>query len=200
MYIMRRKDNASTTSRPAMNQAKSPLKSILPQSLVCMDAHASEYPLCVELAYARDDNLLFGQRIYRRDAQLWLHEHLARVVLEASKRVQNAIGGSLVLYDGLRVTDAQSAMLDTKRVRNNPQWLEEPRLLSPPGAGGHPRAMAVDVSVIDADGRLLDMGTDFDFLSDDPSPDHNAAHRDFDHPQAIVGNRKILDEAMIGAA
>jgi len=200
MYIMRRKDNASTTSRPAMNQAISPLKPISPQSLVCMDSFVSKHPMVVDLAYAREDNFLFGERIYRQGAQLWLHEDLANVVLDAAKRVHRAMGGRLVLYDGLRVKDAQSAMLKTKRVRDNPQWLEEPRLLSPPGAGGHPRGMAVDVSIIDADEKLLDMGTPFDFLSDDPCPSVNAAHREHAHPRDILNNRAILNDAMMGAA
>jgi len=183
-----------------MNQDKPLSKTISPDALVCIDAHAVDMPLRVDLAYARDDNLLFGERIYKRDAKLWLYEDLAKVVLGAAERVHVAMGGTLVVYDGLRVLEAQAAMLKTQRVQENPQWLEEPRLLSPPGAGGHPRGMAVDVSVMDAKGVLLDMGCAFDFLSDDPAPAVNPAHRDFAHRDEVIENRSLLDEAMMGAA
>ena len=53
------------------------------------------------------------------------------------------------------------------RVKDNLHWLEEPRLLSPPGAGGHLRGMAIDIGLEDAQGRLLDMGTVFDYLAED---------------------------------
>ena len=169
------------------------LKMILPKDLVCLDDYVGESPLVIDLAYARDDNLLFGERIYSKDAKLWLYKDLAAVVLEAAKHVFQAIEGTLIIYDGLRVTDAQNAMLKTQAVQENPHWLEEPRLLSPPGAGGHPRAMAVDVSILDADGKLLDMGTDFDDLT-------QAAHRGYPHPQSVQDNRALLDDAMMDAA
>lgn len=153
----------------------------------------------VELAYAREDNLLFGERIYRPDAGLWLHTDLARVVGRAAQSLFQR-QYRLVLYDGLRTTEAQEKMLETQRVRENPHWLEEPRLLSPPGAGAHPRGMAIDCSIETLEGVLLDMGTAFDFLAADPSPQANPAHRDFAHNTDIAVNRALLDDAMCEAA
>ncbi len=170
-----------------MNQA------ILPEDLICMNDYAWEHPIAVELAYARADNALFGEPIYRSGAKLWLHKDLAKVVIEASRRVFKETGGVLVLYDGLRVVEAQEKMLQTQIVKDNPSWLEEPRLLSPPGKGAHPRGMAVDVSIRDARGALLDMGTEFDDLSE-------RAHRDFMHCETVRQNRQLLDDLMIGAA
>ena len=176
-----------------MNQPPTTLKTISPDDLICMNDYAWEHPLAVELAYMRDDNALFGEQIYRTGAKLWLHRDLAKIILEAARRVFKETGGMLILYDGLRVTDAQEKMLTTKRVQDNPQWLEEPRLLSPPGAGGHPRGMAVDVSIKSVHGTLLDMGTEFDDLSE-------KAHRDYAHSDVIMNNRKILNDVMMGAA
>ncbi|MFK7839914.1 MAG: M15 family metallopeptidase [Bdellovibrionales bacterium] len=183
-----------------MNQASSALKLIPPDDLVCMNDYAWEHPIAVELAYAQPDNLLFGEQIYRTGAKLWLHKDLAKIVLEAARLIFQATGGVLVLYDGLRVTNAQDAMLKTKRVQDNPHWLEEPRLLSPPGAGGHPRGMAVDVSIKDAQGKLLDMGCAFDFLSESSDAAQNPAHRDYLHDFDVIQNRQILDTAMFNAA
>lgn len=179
-----------------MNQ----LKTLDPEALVPMDIFEGDFALRVEVAYARGDNLLFGERVYREDARLWLHEDLAQVVLLAAVLVHETHGFSCVLYDGLRTVEAQEAMLKTRRVADNPQWLEEPRLLSPPGAGAHPRGMAIDIALEDAGGGLIDMGCAFDFLAQDPSPAHNPAHRAYAHSPQILENREMLDFGMAEAA
>lgn len=154
----------------------------------------------VELAYSKDDNLLFGERIYRKDAKLWLHRDLANIVKIAAQKCLDAHGLRFVLYDGLRTIEAQEAMMQTRRVKANPHWLEEPRLLSPAGAGGHPRAMAIDISLETNDGELLDMGCAFDYLAENPHKDVNPAHREYAHPSNILNNRKILNDCMSEAA
>lgn len=174
------------------------LQKISPQDLVQIEDQADA--LRVEVAYARDDNLLFGERIYRYDAKLWLYKDLAQIVLRAAKIFQDQ-DLRLILYDGLRTSDAQERILKTQAVRDNPHWLEEPRLLSPPGAGAHPRGMAIDCSLESGDGQLLNMGTEFDFLAEDSSPETNPAHRN--HPnlsKEVIANRKILDKGIVQAA
>lgn len=174
---------------------------IPPQDLVCMNEYESTHPLKIDLAYAQSDNLLFGEAIYKADACLYVHKILALVLLSAAEQVFETHGYTLIIHDGLRTTDAQARMLETGRVKDNPQWLQEPRLLSPPGAGGHPRGMAVDVSVADSNGTLLDMGTPFDFLAKDPSAEKNPAHREYkDLSEGVRTHRNILDMAMKDAA
>lgn len=172
---------------------------IVSADLLDMAVETAGLPVRIEVAYARDDNLLFGGRIYRPDAKLWLHKALAHVVVVAAKGLVDK-DLRLVLYDGLRTSTAQALMLETRAVKAHPQWLEEPRLLSPPGAGAHPRGMAIDVSLERLDGVLLDMGSAFDYLSDDPSPTGNVAHRDYAHGEVVRANRALLDGVMMGAA
>ncbi|MCF8495187.1 MAG: D-Ala-D-Ala dipeptidase [Alphaproteobacteria bacterium] len=177
------------------------MKTIPPEQLLPMDSFAGEYPVRIALDYARADNLLFGERIYRPDARLWLHKILAEVVLEASRLCHAAHGLLFVLHDGLRTVEAQQRMIETRRVRDNPHWLEEPRLLSPPGAGAHPRGMAIDVSLETEAGETVDMGTPFDFLAEDSSPEANPAHREHPFLSPLVReNRACLDASMRGAA
>lgn len=177
------------------------MKKIHPDDLICMDNHPDARHYRVELTYARDDNFLFGERIYRKEAKLYLHKMLGDIVIQAATRCMNETGLRFVLYDGLRTCDAQERMTQTQRVRDNPQWLEEPRLLSPAGAGGHPRAMAIDIGLETQGGVLLDMGTPFDFLAANPHPDHNPAHRAYiGHNDIVMKNRQILDFYMIEAA
>lgn len=165
-----------------------------------MDRLAPENAFRVQLAYARDDNLLFGERIYRPDARLWLHEELAEVVAMAPSACFENYDLRFVLYDGLRTIDAQEAMLHTERVRNNPEWLSE-NLLSRPGMGGHPRGMAVDIGLENEKSELVPMGTDFDFLALDSSPGKNPAHRDYKNlSQEARRNRAALTSSMLGAA
>lgn len=170
-----------------------------PARLVPLDLFP-DIPFKIDLAYAGPGNLLFQETIYRPDARLWLHEDLAKIVMLAARTLHQNHGLSLVVYDGLRTVEAQQKMLETRRVRDNPHWLEEPRLLSPPGAGGHPRGMAVDVALEGPQG-LLDMGTEFDYLAENAAPAYNPAHREHpDLPPEIRNNRDLLTRAMLDAA
>lgn len=170
------------------------LKTIPHEKLFCMDSFAAECGYVVDLAYARNDNFLFGERIYRPEAQLWLYEDLARIVMRAAVIARDEYSIRFVLYDGLRTVDAQEKMLKTKRVEDNPHWLVEPRMLSVPGAGGHPRGMAVDIGLMDENGILLDMGCTFDDLTE-------VAHRQYAGLSAEVRrNRGVLDDCMARAS
>ena len=107
--------------------------------------------------------------------------------------------------DCLRPLEAQQNIIDSDIVRAHPQWLEEPRLFSPPGKGGHPRGMAIDVVLVRENGEELDMGTPFDYLTEDKSI--NPAARDYasfgrgaDKDAEIAANRKLLHDAMMRAA
>jgi D-alanyl-D-alanine dipeptidase len=177
------------------------LKAISPDDLICMNDLTQNYNFRVEMAYAADDNLLFGERIYRPDAKLYLHKDLAGIVCEAATICLKEHKARFILYDGLRTIEAQERMMQTQRVKDNPQWLEEPRLLSPPGGGGHPRGMAIYIGLETLGGQLLDMGTAFDFLATNPEASHNPAHRE--HPNLsthIMKNRQKLDDSMATAA
>lgn len=169
--------------------------------LVPMDIFEGEEPLRVDLAYAGPRS--FCGVLYRPGARLWLHEDLAAIVLLAARRCRAERGLRMILYDGLRTVTVQELMRDSAVVRAHPHWLEgETRVLSPPGAGGHPRAMAVDVSLETADGALLDMGTAFDELPrGGAGPETNRAHRLFGNlPEPVKNNRRVLEEAMTRAA
>ncbi len=168
-------------------------ESIPIDDLVCMHDAADHYYYRIDLAYAHEDNLLFAEQIYKSNAQLWLHKTLAEIVCHAAKHCYKTHSARFILYDGLRTTDAQEKMMRTKRARENPHWMEEPRMLSTPGAGGHPRGMAIDIGLETLDGELIDMGTPFDSMTEE-------SHRTYNHPEHIKKSRAILDESMTSAA
>lgn len=175
-------------------------KSIKISDLVCMHDYANRYNFRVELAYARDDNLLFSEYIYKKTARLWLHKKLATVVFTAASNCFENHGLRFVLYDGLRTIEAQEKMMQTKRVLDNPHWLEPPRLLSTPGSGAHPRAMAIDIGLEEQNGALIDMGCSFDYLHDQPDALHNPAHRDHAVCEEVQKHRDILNNSILEAA
>jgi D-alanyl-D-alanine dipeptidase len=108
----------------------------------------------------------------------------------------NKQGFRFVLTDCLRTTDAQARMADTKIVQANPHWRDV--LLSSPGKGAHPRAMAVDILLEDRNGDVIDMGVPLDYFSTDPND--NPAARDYPFPPRIQANRKLLEGLMVSSA
>lgn len=180
------------------------MKLIEPHHLVDIAALAlaAGADLRTELIYADAGhplNQTFKTAIYTPSAKMWMHHDLAKIVIDAARRA-NDRGYRLVLTDCLRTTDAQARMGDTPIVRANPHWVADGpnRLISPPGAGAHPRAMAVDIYVETLSGQLIDMGTPLDYFSTNPAD--NPAARDYKFPPAIIANRRMLDDWMLGAA
>lgn len=172
------------------------------EDLVPLDLFLDDFPIQIDLAYTRDEAPNIFGTVYKDDAKLILHKDLAKISLLSARLIHEKHGLHVRFYDGLRTKDAQAKMAEAPIVKNNPHWLEEPnRLLSPPGAGGHPRGMAVDVTLQDENGTLLDMGTVFDHLAENPDRDHNPAHRQYPHISSRADkNRNILSDAFIEAA
>lgn len=152
--------------------------------------------MLVDLVYANASHPenIFKTDLYHPDARLVLHENLARIVLLAARTLYKSHQWRLVLKDGLRPVDAQAAMAQTDIVKANPQWLIEPRMLSSAGQGGHPRAMAVDLSAIDKNDKPVDMGTAFDTMTPESARDYTG----FD--AGILENRRTLERTMVEAA
>ena len=178
------------------------MKKIAPADLVALDDFTSTYPVKVDVVYARPDHPdnMFKTKIYRPDAKMWGHRELVPIILAAAQICFKKTGWFFEVKDCLRTYEAQALMRETEIVKRNPQWLEEPgRLLSPPGAGGHPRGMAVDIVLVDKNGDEIDMGTPFDFLTEDRN--NNPAARNYmKFSKTILDNRRVLEDSMMQAA
>ncbi|HYD18024.1 MAG TPA: M15 family metallopeptidase [Patescibacteria group bacterium] len=175
---------------------------ILPGDLVDLGGFVGRHPLKVDVVYAQPghpDNI-FKTGIYRPDAKMWCHRQLAPIILRAADICFEKSGFIFELKDCLRTVEAQALMADTEIVKANPHWLQEPnRLLSPPGKGGHPRGMAIDIILLTENGEEVDMGTRFDHLTSDPA--NNPAARSYKNfPPAVLAHRQLLEDAMVQAA
>lgn len=180
---------------------KSP-RPIAAADLVALDAFTESHPVKIDLVYAKPghpDNM-FRTKIYRPEAKMWGHRELVPIILAAAQACYEKTGWVFEIKDCLRTVEAQALMRETDIVKAHPQWLEEPgRLLSPPGAGGHPRGMAVDIILVDKNGDEIDMGTRFDYLTEDRN--NNPAARDYmKFSQTVLDNRKVLEGSMMQAA
>ncbi len=179
------------------------MQAIPPKDLICMNSLSQENGFEVDLVYAQADHPenMFGEAIYRKTAQFWLHKTLANITLLAAREAQERHGWTLILKDGLRPFEAQEAIAQTRICRANPQWFQEPRMFSPPGKGGHPRGMAVDVDARHESGSLIDFGTPFDTMAEDPSPLLNRSHRDYkDFSADVLKNRDKLTALFVDSA
>lgn len=178
------------------------MKKIAATELIALDDFTSTHPIKVDVVYAKPqhpDNM-FKTQIYRPDARMWGHRELVSIILAAAQICFKKTGWIFEVKDCLRTYEAQALMRETDIVKAHPQWLEEPgRLLSPPGAGGHPRGMAVDIILVDKNGDEIDMGTRFDYLTEDRA--NNPAARDYaKFSKAILEHRMVLEGAMMEAA
>ncbi len=171
------------------------MKIISPAELVPLDIFLSHAPIKIDLVYADKNHPrnIFDASIYHKTARLWMHQDLVVITLLVARILKDKQNWTLEIKDSLRTVDAQAAMQETDIVKKNPQWMEEPRFLSSPGLGGHPRGMAVDVCALDQNKAHIDMGTEFDEMT-------LAAGRNFtDLPNHILENRKILEDAFLTA-
>lgn len=161
-----------------------------PKDLIPMDLFAGIESFKIDIVYAQKNHPenIFGIAAYHEKARMILHRDMARVVVLASRLLRDRHGWTLIMKDGLRPVEAQQRLIETDIVKQNPHWLTEPRLLSSPGQGAHPRGMAIDVSV-----EGVNMGTVFDAMV----PESARAYTGF--AKDILENRKKLETAFIDA-
>lgn len=160
-------------------------KPIPASDLLRLADYHSDAPFDIDLVYAQanhPDNHF--PDLYKPDAQLLVHKLLLPTLLEAAQLAQARHGWTLCFIDCFRPIEAQAKMAAYGFL---------PNLVMLPGRGGHPRAMAVDVTVPN-----IDFGTPFDFFTDDLA--QNPAARHWPHPPEIMQNRAQLDTCLFDAA
>ena len=133
----------------------------------------------VEMRYAGDDNFT-GKRVYSC-GRCYLRPETAAKVATAQRELRKK-GLSLKMWDCYRPPAAQRLFWSL---------VPDPRFVADPKTGSvHNRGSAVDVTLVDPDGKELEMPTGFD----DFSP--RAAHGETRLPAKAVENRRTLAEAM----
>jgi D-alanyl-D-alanine dipeptidase len=147
--------------------------------LVDLEQHFPE--LLIDLKYATDDNIT-GRPIYR-EARCLLHPD-AVAALEKSLAIAALAGLQLRVYDAYRPRQAQALLW---QACPDPQYVADLTLGS-----NHSRGVAIDLTLMDPHGQILDMGAGFDEM-------HERSHQY--HPSVPVAaqrNRLLLNAIMFG--
>ena len=136
----------------------------------------------LDLRYASADNLT-GAPIYARPLCL-LHADAVPLLLRAIA-LAAGLGLRLRLFDAFRPVEAQWRLW---RALPDPLYIADPRLGS-----NHSRGTAVDLTLADAAGRPLAMGTGFDDMT--PLSHHGRTEL----PPEVQRHRALLAGVMAGA-
>jgi D-alanyl-D-alanine dipeptidase len=125
----------------------------------------------VHLVYATSSNFM-KKAVYQGLTKAWLHPDAARKLVKAQKNLkQEHPGYSLLVYDAARPVAIQRIMWEMVRGTPNAYYVANPA----DKGGRHNYGMAVDVTIINAEGKVLPMGTPFDFFGEEANTDKEEA-------------------------
>lgn len=159
--------------------------------------HLSTIPgIAVDLRYAGVDNFV-GRDLYGALDCAWLHQSAAEGLERAAQWLaQAAPGHKLLVLDALRPHRVQIELWDHLGAQP-----ELRRYVADPARGSiHSFGMALDVTVLDPQGRELDMGSGFDEMTELSHPHLEAQHLAAGRlTPAQHRNRELLRGAMVGA-
>jgi D-alanyl-D-alanine dipeptidase len=133
-----------------------------------------------DMKYATDDNFL-KSKVYDC-AECYLRYKTVKALILANQRFMKK-GFKIKLFDCYRPLDIQKRMWS---IVSDPQYVANPSKGSIHNRGG-----AVDITLVDFEGKELDMGTSFDFFGKEAS--HN--YRGFSNE--ILKNRNLLRKIMV---
>ena len=129
----------------------------------------------IDLVYATDRNLT-GKAISRTAHCLLLEP--AEAGLRRAVEIARGIGATLRIFDAYRPPQAQQVLWD---------FLPDPTYIADLARGSnHSRGTAIDLTLVDANGEALDMGTWFDAMTIESEHFHPGL------PQHVQRNRLLL--------
>jgi zinc D-Ala-D-Ala dipeptidase len=119
-----------------------------------------KFDVVLDLRYASTNNVC-GQKLYSYPF-CYLHE-AAIAPLQKAIRLAKNLGLKIKIWDGFRPIEVQQFMFDKfPSTGSNGGFVSNPN----GGAIPHCRGVAIDLTLLDANGKELEMGTDFDEFSD----------------------------------
>ena len=150
--------------------------------------------LRVDLRYATAANFM-GRDMYSPLDCAWAHRDAVggvRRTMAWLARQRPPGGAHLCVLDALRPQRVQQAMWDALKGTPLTEYLA-----SPERGSIHSFGMAIDATLVDADGQELDMGTSFDDMTELSHPTLEAAFLQAGAlDSAQLSNRHLLREAM----
>jgi len=133
-----------------------------------------------DMKYATSDNFLKA-KVYDC-AECYLRLKTVKAVIEANASFMK-MGYKIKFFDCYRPLDIQKKMW---KIVSNPSYVADPRKGSIHNRGG-----AVDITLVDSNGKELNMGTLFDFFGVE------AGHDYLNLSPEIIANRQLLKKIMM---
>ncbi|MBI2812356.1 MAG: D-alanyl-D-alanine dipeptidase [Candidatus Melainabacteria bacterium] len=135
--------------------------------------------ILIDIRYATANNFV-GRAVYS-SAKCFLRRKVAKKLDLIQKKLEK-IGLGLKVWDGYRPFSVQKIFWEI---------LPDPRYVAPPNEGSrHNRGAAVDLTLVDKEGKELKMPTEFDDFSE-------KAHSHYDRlPKEVIHNRTLLHNIM----
>lgn len=116
--------------------------------------------IAIDLKYTKADNFV-GKVLYTDLREAFLHPDALKLLLKAQKLLKEKHPNySLIIYDAARPMSVQKQMWSMVKGTKKQKYVSNPAR----GGGMHNYGLAVDISIIDATGNPLPMGTEFDHL------------------------------------
>jgi len=147
-------------------------------AFVNLKNHSNDFVF--DLKYATADNFL-KEKVYPC-AECFLRAKTVKALLAANKSFLEK-GYRIKIYDCYRPKSIQKKMW---KIVPDANYVANPKKGSIHNRGG-----AVDISLVDLNGKELDMGTKFDFFGKE------AGHDYLDFSEEILNNRKLLKDIML---
>lgn len=149
----------------------------LPTDFVNLADYSTDFVL--DMKYATTDNFL-NAAVYDC-AECYLRRATMGALLRANEYFKT-LGYRIKIFDCYRPLDIQKRMW---------QIVPNPRYVANPEKGSiHNRGGAVDITLVDAEGNELDMGTPFDHFGPESAGNYGELSR------KIKSNRKLLQKGM----
>lgn len=116
----------------------------------------------IHLMYATEDNFL-GESVYEGMTKAWLHQDAAIKLKKAQQLLKQQFPAySLLIYDAARPMSVQKKMWALVRGTSKTYYVANPSK----GGGLHNYGMAVDVAIVDEEGKPLPMGAPVDHFGE----------------------------------
>jgi D-alanyl-D-alanine dipeptidase len=168
-------NNSRTTEILAKSEVPNTIKPIDYDTLVWSEIIDSEN-IILDLKYATHDN--FTNASIYDCGRCFLNKSTALKLREMSSLIYQRYGLRFKIFDCYRPLTVQRALWNQYP---NPNYVT-----NPDKGSMHNRGMAVDLTVVDKEGKEWDMGTPFDFFG-------RKSHIDYmDLPSQVIKNRKAL--------
>lgn len=161
-----------------------------------VDVQVVDPSLKVELPYTTTSNFT-GKILYKNIDKAYLRPEVAAMLVEAQRLLKAKNPAyCLLVYDAARPFSVQKEMWEI--VKDTPQrdYVANPNK----GGGLHNYGAAVDVTIVDVNGRPLSMGTGFDHFGPEAEiHSEKQLLKEGKITQADINNRQLLRDVMVGA-